>query len=56
MEEEFHAEYVSETGLIACKISDQSIELTIEDVQEINDIVDGVGKANISKILRLVIK
>ena len=49
MEEEFHTEYNSETKLVNCKIGDQSIELTIEDIQEINDIVETVGKTNISK-------
>lgn len=38
-----------QTGLVACVMGDQSIELTIEDIEEINEIVRGVGRAKISK-------
>lgn len=49
MDEKFHVQYMRETGLITCTLGDQSIELTIEDILEINDIVTSVGKDKISK-------
>ena len=48
MEEEFHAQHMKETGLIACTLGDQSIELTIEDIDEINAIVKTYGRDKIS--------
>ena len=49
MEEEFHVQYMEETGLVACTLGDHSIELTIEDIDEINAIVATYGRDKISK-------
>ena len=49
MEEEFHVQHMTETGLVGCSLGDHSIELTIEDIDEINAIVEAYGRKNISK-------
>lgn len=46
--EEMEIQYMKETGLIVVSIYGQTVELCIEDIEEINDIVQGVNKKNIA--------
>lgn len=48
MEEKIEIQYMKETGLIAVSMYGQTVELCIEDIEEINDVVQGIGEKNIA--------
>ena len=47
-EDKFNAQHMTQSGLIAVSMYGQTVELTLEDIEEINNIVKTVGKKKIA--------
>ena len=47
-EDKFNVQYMQESGLIAVSMYGETVELTLEDINEINELVTSVGKEKIA--------
>lgn len=47
-EDKFNVQYMKETGLVAVSMYGQTVELCLEDIQEINELVEAYGKEKIA--------